>query len=173
MKKAIDWLALVVGLVLTAFGARWMWTGWDIVQAERGSASLIAGSVMLSGGLIVAMLAWTVMRLSAPAVSRREAAPDIVAPEEERAAPPSRPKIPATVVAAGAGAVAATAAAGGAGGRRAPRASAGRGRAQAGTNSRSSGGNATALAACRAANSWRIAAHERGARRARVARKAF
>ena len=112
MKKAIDWLALVVGLVLAAFGARWMWTGWDIVQAERGWASLIAGSVMLSGGLIVAMLAWTVMRLSAPAVSRREAAPDIVAPEEERAAPPSRPKIPATAVAAGAGAVAVTAAAG-------------------------------------------------------------
>jgi len=112
LKKAIDWLALVVGLVLAAFGARWMWTGWDIVQAERGWASLIAGSVMLSGGLIVAMLAWTVMRLSAPVSSRREAAPAIAAPEEVLAAPPSRPKIPAATVAAGAGAVAATAAAG-------------------------------------------------------------
>ena len=70
MKKAIDWVALAAGLVLALLGARWMWTGWDIVQAERGWTAVIAGSAMLSGGLIVAMLAWTIIRLSdAPALA--------------------------------------------------------------------------------------------------------
>ena len=78
MKKAIDWIALVVGVALALFGAKWMWTGWDIVQAERGWAAVIAGSVMLSGGLIVAMLAWTVMRITGAngAVARRAASVD-------------------------------------------------------------------------------------------------
>lgn len=116
MKKTIDWLALVLGLALALFGARWMWTGWDIVQAERGWASLIAGSVMLSGGLIVAMLAWTVMRLAGAPAAQREAPAPLAEPVGESApAPlpaPTRPKMPAGPVLAGAGAIAATAAAG-------------------------------------------------------------
>ncbi len=114
MKKTIDWLALVLGLALALFGARWMWTGWDIVQAERGWASLIAGSVMLSGGLIVAMLAWTVMRLAGAPAGRREAPAQIAEPVDQPAPSlaPARPKMPAAPVLAGAGAIAATAAAG-------------------------------------------------------------
>lgn len=106
MKKAIDWLALVVGVALALFGARWMWTGWDIVQAERGWAAVIAGSVMLSGGLIVAMLAWAIMRLSgAPAAERQ--APSAAA---EKPSLFRKPSIAApAAVAAGAGAIAATA----------------------------------------------------------------
>lgn len=105
MKKAIDWVALAVGLALALFGARWMWTGWDIVQAERGWTAVIAGSAMLSGGLIVAMLAWTIMRLSG-------------APGVERQAPPAQAEPPSpfrksslatpAAIAAGAGAIVAT-----------------------------------------------------------------
>ncbi|HMN73991.1 MAG TPA: hypothetical protein PKA55_19180 [Rhodoblastus sp.] len=109
MKKAIDWCALVVGLALALFGARWMWIGWDIVQAERGWAALIAGSVMLSGGLIVATLAWTIMRLTGMASPARRA------PSVEDAAPPpvsrsplAAPAAAGAIVAAGATAVAAT-----------------------------------------------------------------
>lgn len=107
MKKAIDWIALVVGVALALFGAKWMWTGWDIVQAERGWAAVIAGSVMLSGGLIVAMLAWTVMRITGAngAVARRAAPVD-----EAPASPIQQPAAPAPsagIVAAGAGAIAA------------------------------------------------------------------
>lgn len=105
MKKAIDWFALLVGVALALYGARWMWTGWDIVQAERGWTAVIAGSVMLSGGLIVATLAWAIMRIAnAPAAQRRAVV------EEEAAKPSARPAIamPATVAvgaaaAAGAG----------------------------------------------------------------------
>ncbi|MFT4098298.1 MAG: hypothetical protein QM651_14360 [Rhodoblastus sp.] len=98
MKKAIDWCALVVGLALALFGARWMWTGWDIVQAERGWAALIAGSVMLAGGLIVATLAWTIMRLTGMAAPepRSRARGESVAP------PVAKASIAAPAAAAGA-----------------------------------------------------------------------
>lgn len=106
MKKAIDWLALVVGVALALFGARWMWTGWDIVQAERGWAAVIAGSVMLSGGLIVAMLAWTIMRLSGAPAAERQAPPA----QAEKPGLFRKPSIAApAAIAAGAGAIAATA----------------------------------------------------------------
>lgn len=100
MKKAIDWVALAAGLVLALLGARWMWTGWDIVQAERGWTAVIAGSAMLSGGLIVAMLAWTIIRLSdAPALA-----------SSAQAGPPGLFRKPSVLapVAAAAGAVVAT-----------------------------------------------------------------
>jgi len=100
VKKAIDWFALVVGVALALLGARWMWTGWDIVQAERGWTAVIAGSVMLSGGLVVAMLAWTVMRLTDAAVGSRSAEPDT------RAAPRGASKVSKTAIAAAAPVVA-------------------------------------------------------------------
>lgn len=110
MKKAIDWFALVIGLALALFGAKWMWTGWDIVQAERGWAALIAGSVMLSGGLVVAMLAWTTMRLAGAFASARVVQPVVSEPPAGAHAP--SPPIPAPALAVGAGAVAAATAAG-------------------------------------------------------------
>lgn len=63
MKKTIDRLLLAAGLVLAVTGLWWMWSGWDIVRDERGMAAFISGAVMLSGGLIVASVAWAVMRL--------------------------------------------------------------------------------------------------------------
>ncbi|MDE2363639.1 MAG: hypothetical protein KGM42_13250 [Hyphomicrobiales bacterium] len=80
MKKAIDALLLVLGLALALAGFWWMWTGWDIVQAERGWASVIAGSVMLSGGLITFAIAWS-------AFSNR-GAPVVVASAPPAFAPP-------------------------------------------------------------------------------------
>lgn len=103
MKKAIDWFALVLGVALALLGARWMWTGWDIVQAERGWAAVISGSVMLSGGLIVAMLAWTVMRLTGAPVVARKSSPAF----EEPPRPVRKASIGAPAVTAAAGVAAA------------------------------------------------------------------
>ncbi|MFV0281122.1 MAG: hypothetical protein ACK5JM_10245 [Rhodoblastus sp.] len=93
VKKVFDWFALVLGVALALFGARWMWTGWDIVQAERGWAAVIAGSAMLSGGLIVAMLAWATMRLTAAFAGMRQ--PDALAtlarPDAQTQSAPTRP----------------------------------------------------------------------------------
>jgi len=69
LKKTIDRLLLAAGLVLAASGAWWMWSGWDIVRDERGWTAVISGSVMLSGGLIVAALAWAIMRLQPKAAA--------------------------------------------------------------------------------------------------------
>ena len=63
MRKAIDWLLLALGVVLFAVGFWWMWTGWDIVQAERGWAAVIAGSVLLTGGVVTTAIAWAAMSL--------------------------------------------------------------------------------------------------------------
>lgn len=115
MKKAIDWFALAIGLALALFGARWMWTGWDIVQAERGWAALISGSVMLSGGLIVAMLAWMTMRLAGAPMPARDTHPaEDGAPAKPLAPTPlaSTPLSPAPAAALGAGVVAAATAVG-------------------------------------------------------------
>lgn len=94
--KLIDRVLLVVGFGLAGAGLWWMWSGWDIVQVERGWASVIAGAVMLSGGLVVVSVAWAVMRLSAP--QRATLAADAT----PRAAP--QPEAPSGLVAAGAGA---------------------------------------------------------------------
>ncbi len=111
MKKAIDWFALLVGVALALYGARWMWTGWDIVQAERGWTAVIAGSVMLSGGLVVATLAWAVVRLTgvSGAASRAPAEAASVAPSIKPATSDRSLAVPATVAvgAAAAGAAAA------------------------------------------------------------------
>ena len=106
MKKAIDWFALVIGLALALFGAKWMWTGWDIVQAERGWAALISGSVMLSGGLIVAMLAWTIMRLTGASMPAREAQSAVDVTPARPLAPTPPPPAPAIALGAGAAAAA-------------------------------------------------------------------
>jgi hypothetical protein len=72
LKKTIDRLLLAAGLVLAGSGAWWMWSGWDIVRDERGMAAFISGAVMLCGGLIVASVAWAVVRLlpGVPAAAR-------------------------------------------------------------------------------------------------------
>ncbi len=82
MKPVFDWVLLAFGAVLSLVGLYWMWSGWDIVQIERGWVSVISGAIMLSGGVMVSALAYGVMTLRAamPAVSR--------APEHERDRPP-------------------------------------------------------------------------------------
>ena len=57
----------VAGALLAAFGLYWLWTGYDIIQVERGWASVIAGATMLSGGVVTLALAAILMRLQAPA----------------------------------------------------------------------------------------------------------
>ena len=52
MKPAFDWLLLAFGAALAFVGVYWMWSGWDIVQVERGWVSVISGAIMLSGGVM-------------------------------------------------------------------------------------------------------------------------
>ena len=79
MRKAIDWLLLALGVVLFAVGFWWMWAGWDIVQVERGWAAVIAGSVLLTGGVVTTAIAWAVMSLRGKVVVTASA-PDREAP---------------------------------------------------------------------------------------------
>ena len=111
LKKTIDRLLLAAGLVLAASGAWWMWSGWDIVRDERGWTAVISGSVMLSGGLIVAALAWAIMRLQPKAAAAAATQPARLEEVEAFDAPePAAGIAPKAVVAAAAIAGAAVAA---------------------------------------------------------------
>lgn len=133
MKPAFDWLLLAFGAVLALVGFYWMWSGWDIIQIERGWVSVISGAIMLSGGVMVSALAYGVMTLRAAvqgAPERAEARmrpplPDVLRPrprdvesdaqEPHRAPPPAHagrtpqdlatPAIVAAAAAVGAAAV--------------------------------------------------------------------
>lgn len=83
MKRAIDGLVLALALVLVATGGWWMWTGWDVVQVERGWAAVISGSMMLTGGFVLLGIVWAVSRLAVPAL----AAPAAAALDAEPSAP--------------------------------------------------------------------------------------
>lgn len=93
MKRTIDRFALAVGAALAMYGAYWMWTGWDIVQVERGWASLISGAVMMTGGLIICVVSWSTMRLAS--VLERAVAPAIAAAPSHASAPPLAESQPA------------------------------------------------------------------------------
>ena len=73
MKPVYDWLLFAFGVVLALTGIYWMWTGWDIIQVERGWVSVISGAILISGGVVVAALAYAVMS-ARPAFVTREAA---------------------------------------------------------------------------------------------------
>ncbi len=62
------WLVLAVGALLALSGLLFIWQGADIIQIERGWASVIAGSVALAGGVVtmaIGALIGTVERLQA------------------------------------------------------------------------------------------------------------
>jgi len=46
------WLALALGALLALGGAVSLWNGLDVIQSERGWASVIAGATALAGGVV-------------------------------------------------------------------------------------------------------------------------
>ncbi len=63
MRSLVPSLVLFLGACLACTGLWWVWTGLEIVQVERGWTSVIAGSTMLSAGLVIAALSAVLVRL--------------------------------------------------------------------------------------------------------------
>jgi hypothetical protein len=107
------WLVLAVGALLALSGLLFIWQGADIIQIERGWASVIAGSVALAGGVVtmaIGALIGTVERLQAslaqqggvevpqpaePAVVPTPAPQPVPAPQPEPIHQPEPAPIPA------------------------------------------------------------------------------
>lgn len=59
----MKWLVVVAGSGLVVWGAYLHWTGWLIVQVERGWSSVIAGAVFLAAGAVLLALAAFMSRI--------------------------------------------------------------------------------------------------------------
>ena len=112
-------ILLAIGAILSAVGLYALVSGYPMIEIERGWASVIAGSVLLSGGLVVMALglvlrALTRMRIALPAFARAADAPSPAMTEPSfapiplapHAASPLGAAAPALVVAAPAAAAA-------------------------------------------------------------------
>lgn len=83
------------GLALALAGVWAMWSGWDVVQLERGWALVIAGATAFSAGAIVMALARVIAAIRAATEARPEtaaaapaaAAPAVTAPAVAAPAP--------------------------------------------------------------------------------------
>jgi len=89
-------LVVAMGGVLVLAGAVAMWLGWDIVQVERGWASVIAGATASSAGVVVIAIGILIGELrrlqasSAPAVARARSNDEPSAPRPAASEPQDR-----------------------------------------------------------------------------------
>jgi hypothetical protein len=65
VRKLVKWLVAGLGLLLMIGGAGAMWSGWGIIQVERGWSLFIGGAALASGGAVVFALAAVIGRLDA------------------------------------------------------------------------------------------------------------
>jgi len=61
----MGWIIIVVGAILTVLGGAVAYSGLDYVQVERGWTAVIAGTTLLSGGVLTAAIGALVLRLNA------------------------------------------------------------------------------------------------------------
>jgi hypothetical protein len=86
----MKWLVVVAGTGLVAWGGYLHWTGWLIVQVERGWSSVIAGAVFLSAGMVMFAAAALLSRLDR--IARSLSQPGSGAPPQQAPAKPPEPK---------------------------------------------------------------------------------
>lgn len=86
----MKWLVVVAGTGLVAWGGYLHWTGWLIVQVERGWSSVIAGAVFLSAGMVMLTVAALMSRLDR--IARSLANPGSGARSERAPATAPEPK---------------------------------------------------------------------------------
>ena len=89
----MKWLVVVAGTGLVAWGGYLHWTGWLIVQVERGWSSVIAGAVFLSAGMVMFAAAALMSRLDRIARSLSQSGSG-GRPERAPAKPPEPAKSP-------------------------------------------------------------------------------
>ena len=90
------WGVTTMGLILAAAGAYGMWSGWDMVQLERGWSMVISGAVAVSGGVVTMALGRVIAhlgRIPSGAAMRPEPAS---APPVQEIAPRTEARAPAT-----------------------------------------------------------------------------
>jgi hypothetical protein len=102
MKRNVSgWGVTLVGLLLAGLGGYAMSSGWDMILLERGWSLFIAGSVMLSGGVVTMALGRVVAQVSrlvalGPSAAKVEAtesaAPAAPPPQVVAPPPPPRPE---------------------------------------------------------------------------------
>ena len=64
-RKISTWSVALLGLLLAVWGGFAMWTGWPIIQVERGWGLFIAGAAALAGGVTTFGLGQVLARLDA------------------------------------------------------------------------------------------------------------
>ncbi|MCC3244126.1 hypothetical protein LG047_02115 [Methylocystis sp. WRRC1] len=97
MKRNLSGLGVTTsGLLLAAAGGYGMWSGWDLIQLERGWSLFISGAVALSGGVVTIALGRVVAHLARLAPQVASDTPAVIAaPPVSTAAPPAPPPKPA------------------------------------------------------------------------------
>lgn len=87
---------LALGLLLALWGGAAMWSGWDLIQIERGWSLFIGGAAALAGGAVTISLGFVLARLDRLTQALRAQAPTAKAaprPEPARGvAPVSQPR---------------------------------------------------------------------------------
>ena len=97
------WLALALGALLALGGAVSLWNGIDVIQSERGWASVIAGATALAGGVVTFGIFLVIRELQAIRASLMM----VLESEPLPASAPAAPASPAVAVEPPAPAVAA------------------------------------------------------------------
>ena len=91
MNRISNWLVLLLGLGFAGGGGYALWRGTEIVLVDRGWEQVIAGAVVLSGGLVTFALALVLFKLEAirKAVVASAQSPRLISmPAREEPPPP-------------------------------------------------------------------------------------
>lgn len=93
-------ILLAIGAILSAVGLYALVSGYPIIEIERGWASVIAGSVLLSGGLVIVALGLVLRALTRMRTAPPMTAPAAATPAAAMTEPSFAPVAPAPRVAA-------------------------------------------------------------------------
>jgi hypothetical protein len=94
LQRFSKWAVTLLGLLLLVWGAAAMWSGWDVIQIERGWSLFIGGASAVAGGAVAFALGLVIGRLDR-LIAAATPAP-IPAKAEAPASPESKAPAPNT-----------------------------------------------------------------------------
>lgn len=103
-RNGLKWLVAALGSTLLCWGVWAMWTGWGVVQVERGWSLFIGGAATLGAGAVILSVAGLMARIdalganmaaaTAAALRAPPASAPVAIPQKTADAAPVRPAAP-------------------------------------------------------------------------------